>query len=205
MNSDELHQFIQQVVREILVRSPVRIADGASRGLSRIDLLVYLHRAPQESHTKDAHHLNGPSASTSSASIAGRTESRGVLGPVTSSSSSSIITSTTTAAAAAITATTTTTTSTTSTGITSSIGMTGGTGAASGEVETTPAAEDLPISPLTTKEVITVLLKLTRTFDDTTTEFLYGPEEVKGAVRQMMQHGNGLTVPSQLMATLILA
>ncbi|ESL07228.1 hypothetical protein TRSC58_05088 [Trypanosoma rangeli SC58] len=171
MSSEELEAFIRDVVREVLVRSPVPFSDGVSRGLSRTELLVYLHRASHESHAADSQAAAGKHSISSSS--AGRGESRGILGAASSS-------------AAAIEA-------------------------AAG---TRQAAEDLPISPLTTKKVIGVLLKLTRSFDASTTEFLYGPEEIKSAVRQLMQHvgggnssgGSGTSsVPSQLMVTLILA
>ncbi|KEG06709.1 hypothetical protein DQ04_12631000 [Trypanosoma grayi] len=170
MRGEELHQFIQDVVREVLVRSSVRISDGASRGLSRVDLLIYLHRAPHESVATDAHAAHSQAASASSG--VARAESRGILGDANPSSSPSP------AAAAAATA------------------------AVAAKSQT---AEDLPISTLTTKEVIGVLLRLSRTFDDATAELLYGPEEIKSAVRQLMQHSGGAPVPSQLMATLILA
>ncbi|KAF8305281.1 hypothetical protein TcBrA4_0041770 [Trypanosoma cruzi] len=177
MNSEELDAFIRDVVKEVLVRSPVHFSDGIARGLSRTDLLVYLHSASHESNAADSQVAAGKN-STLSAS-AGREGLRGILGAGLSS--------------------------------------TAATEEASG---TKPIAEYLTISPFTTKRVIAVLLKLTRTFDGTTTEFLYGPEEIKSAVRQVMQQLGGVggsgsgrsgiisnvsSVPPQLMVTLILA
>ncbi|RNF15652.1 uncharacterized protein Tco025E_05459 [Trypanosoma conorhini] len=167
MNSEELEAFIRDVVREVLVRSSVPFSDGVARGLSRTDLLVYLHRASHESRAADSQTAAGKHSMSSSST--GRGESRGILGAASSSAAD-----------------------------------------VEGAAGARHAAEDLPISPLTTKTVIAVLLKLTRTFDATTTEFLYGPEEIKSAVRQLMQHiggsGSGVSaVPSQLMVTLILA
>ncbi|KIF07221.1 hypothetical protein PL81_03215, partial [Streptomyces sp. RSD-27] len=54
-----------------------------------------------------------------------------------------------------------------------------------------------PISVGTTKEVVSLCLELTRSFDNTTSEKLYGPAEVRKAL-QLRMHPP--PVPSQLMA-----
>ncbi|EKF38203.1 hypothetical protein MOQ_001589 [Trypanosoma cruzi marinkellei] len=175
INSEELEAFIRDVVREVLVRSPVHFSDGIARGLSRTDLLVYMHFASHDSHAADFQVAAGKNSTVSVSR--GREELRGILGAGSSS-----------------------------------------TAATEEAARKKQTAEYLTISPLTTKRVIAVLLKLTRTFDGTTTEFLYGPEEIKSAVRQVMQQlggigggGSGIisssvsSVPPQLMVTLILA
>lgn len=57
-----------------------------------------------------------------------------------------------------------------------------------------------PISVGTTKEVVSLCMELTRSFDNTTTEKLYGPAEVQKALQQLMHPP---PVPSQLMATVL--
>ncbi|KPA74413.1 hypothetical protein ABB37_09114 [Leptomonas pyrrhocoris] len=57
-----------------------------------------------------------------------------------------------------------------------------------------------PISVGTTKEVVSLCLELTRSFDNTTSERLYGPAEVQKALQLLM---NPPPVPSQLMATVL--
>lgn len=65
------------------------------------------------------------------------------------------------------------------------------------------AASSLPpISVVTTREIVSVCLELTRTFDSATVEKLYGPEEIQKAIKKMMHPP---PVPSQLMATVIMA
>ncbi|KAG5471457.1 hypothetical protein LSCM1_01546 [Leishmania martiniquensis] len=59
-----------------------------------------------------------------------------------------------------------------------------------------------PISVGTTKEVVNLCFELTRTFDSTTLERLYGPPEVEKALRQLMHPP---PIPSQLMATVLQA
>lgn len=57
-----------------------------------------------------------------------------------------------------------------------------------------------PISVGTTKEVVSLCLELTRSFDSTTAEKLYGPAEVQTALQHLMHPP---PVPSQLMATVL--
>nr|CAJ2478480.1 unnamed protein product [Leishmania braziliensis] len=59
-----------------------------------------------------------------------------------------------------------------------------------------------PISVGTTKEVVSLCFELTRSFDNTTVEKLYGPPEVQKALQQLMHPP---PVPSQLMATVLQA
>lgn len=59
-----------------------------------------------------------------------------------------------------------------------------------------------PIGAVTTKEVLSVCLNLSRTFEDTTALRLYGPEEVQRAIKRLMQ---APPVPPQLMATVLQA
>ncbi|KAK7201500.1 Symplekin tight junction protein C terminal [Novymonas esmeraldas] len=64
------------------------------------------------------------------------------------------------------------------------------------------AAELPPISVGTTKEVVNLCFELTRSFDNTTVEKLYGPPEVQRALQQLMHPP---PIPSQLMATVLQA
>jgi hypothetical protein len=72
--------------------------------------------------------------------------------------------------------------------------------AAAVKVQKDRAEELPPISVGTTKEVVGLCLELTRSFDNTTTEKLYGPAEVQKALQQLMHPP---PVPSQLMATVL--
>nr|CCC92558.1 unnamed protein product [Trypanosoma congolense IL3000] len=175
INKDEIQQFIRDVAHEVLVRAPIQINDNASRGISRVDLLVYLHRASHDGDKDRGEPKQSSLPSTGAASAGGsQAEMRGILSSPVPNSSAVDDGDSGVAASAPI----------------------GG---------SQQAAEGLPVSPLTTKEVICALLKLRRTFDESTSELLYGPTEIKGAVRQLMQNAGGMSVPSQLMATLIFA
>ncbi|GET91242.1 hypothetical protein, conserved [Leishmania tarentolae] len=72
-----------------------------------------------------------------------------------------------------------------------------------GAVDGAEKTEKLPpISVGTTKEVVNLCFELTRTFDNTTVEKLYGPPEVQKALQQLMHPP---PIPSQLMATVLQA
>ncbi|CCW69619.1 unnamed protein product [Phytomonas sp. Hart1] len=55
----ELREFIKAVIREVLVKHPLRFDDGAARGMSLVDFFIYLHRAPQESSGKQDTFVSG--------------------------------------------------------------------------------------------------------------------------------------------------
>ncbi|CBH13830.1 hypothetical protein, conserved [Trypanosoma brucei gambiense DAL972] len=178
MSEEEMSQLIRDVAQEVLVRSPVQFSDGSPRGVSRVDLLVYLHHATRGVRDGDAYqnkaHQSSPHSTVVETPMRTHAETRGILS---------------------------------SSGPQSPDGSVVGNNAKArtAEGETSRIAENLPLSALTTKEVICVLLKLRRTFDESTTEYLYGPAEIKGAVRQLMKNTGATKVPSQLMATLIFA
>ncbi|KAH8617622.1 putative Symplekin tight junction protein C terminal [Trypanosoma vivax] len=185
MSEEETQQFIRDVAREVLTRSPVQMEDGSPRGLSRIDLLVYLHRASGDNQN-DETRLNVIQQGAGLSSVnASKAEPQGILNKPNTGPSSV------------------------------SGGRTGADNLSLPVVpdtvhgvpsETLPlGAENLPLSPLTTRKVIFTLLELRRTFDNSTLEPLYGSEEIKSAVRRMMRDAGGASVPSQLMATLIFA
>ncbi|CAJ08424.1 conserved hypothetical protein [Leishmania major strain Friedlin] len=82
-------------------------------------------------------------------------------------------------------------------------GMHNGEQTSAGAVTGKEKAEELPpISVGTTKEVVNLCFELTRSFDNTTVEKLYGPPEVQKALQQLMHPP---PIPSQLMATVLQA
>lgn len=155
-----LRPFASVVLRELLVKCPVPFTDGVVRGMTRVDLFVQLHRAPQETITSAAS-LHGLSSSVGGSGGA-------VLDGAAMDEAATL----------------------------------GRSGAKlSAEATATPPPLP-PISVVTTKEIVQLCFELTRTFDSSTVEKLYGPPELQRALPLLMHPP---PVPSQLMATVLLA
>lgn len=69
LTHEELKQFIAMVVREVLVKAPFKFTDGVARGLSPVELFVYLHRAPQECLHATQNLDDGPSGAAATPPI----------------------------------------------------------------------------------------------------------------------------------------
>lgn len=128
-----LDTLIKELIHQVVVACPVKWSDGTPRGMSPVQLLVYLHTVQNQKRRRTADKGKGASRRTILAS---------------------------------------------------------------------DEPELPPIGAVTVKRVVEHCFKLTRTFDSTTVERLYGPEDVKNACRQVMRMK---PIPRQLMATVLVA